>query len=189
VHQPQVVLRPPSAGDEAAFIRAAKASQRLHGRWVQPPADPTAYAAYLARLTSSDGCGWLVIRSDYDDSKSLRDAQPLVGVFNISCIVRGAFQSAFLGYYAFAPHAGQGLMSAGMRALLTVAFGALKLHRLEANIQPDNHASIHLVKATGFQYEGFSKRYLKIRGRWRDHERWAITVEDHRAPKAKRQHA
>ena len=41
-----------------------------------------------------------------------RDDDALVGVFNFSEIVRGAFQSAYLGYFAFAPHAGQRLHDA-----------------------------------------------------------------------------
>ena len=65
-------------------------------------------------------------------------------------------------------------MRAGLRAAIREAFGALGLHRLEANIQPRNVASIALVRACGFALEGFSPRYLKIGGRWRDHERWAI---------------
>jgi ribosomal-protein-alanine N-acetyltransferase len=58
------------------------------------------------------------------------------------------------------------------------AFGAMRLHRLEANIQPGNRESIRLVRRLGFRREGFSPRYLKIRGRWRDHERWAIVNEE-----------
>jgi ribosomal-protein-alanine N-acetyltransferase len=69
-------------------------------------------------------------------------------------------------------------MSAGVRLAVDHAFHHLGLHRLEANIQPDNQASIHLVKKLGFRKEGFSPRYLRINGDWRDHERWAITVED-----------
>ncbi len=60
------------------------------------------------------------------------------------------------------------------------AFGELGLHRLEANIQPDNAASIALVRKPGFRLEGYSPRYLKIAGRWRDHERWAILAEEWR---------
>ena len=66
----------------------------------------------------------------------------------------------------------------GVFLILAYAFTELKLHRLEANIQPHNAASIALVKRAGFVREGFSRRYLKICGEWRDHERWAILVED-----------
>ena len=58
------------------------------------------------------------------------------------------------------------------------AFKAMKLHRVEANIQPRNVRSRALVKKLGFHREGVSPRYLKINGRWRDHERWAILAED-----------
>jgi ribosomal-protein-alanine N-acetyltransferase len=71
-------------------------------------------------------------------------------------------------------------MHEGMLLVLNDAFRKLKLHRLEANIQPGNHASIALVKRCGFVQEGFSHRYLKICGRWKDHERWAVLSEDFR---------
>jgi ribosomal-protein-alanine N-acetyltransferase len=69
-------------------------------------------------------------------------------------------------------------MNAGLRLILQTVFEDLKLHRLEANIQPENNRSIHLVKNNGFRKEGYSPRYLKINGVWRDHERWAMTFED-----------
>jgi [ribosomal protein S5]-alanine N-acetyltransferase len=69
-------------------------------------------------------------------------------------------------------------MSAGIRAAIAKAFGTLRLHRLEANIQPDNDASRRLVRRLGFRLEGYSPRYLKIGGKWRDHERWALTAEE-----------
>ena len=100
-----------------------------------------------------------------------------MGFINISNIVRGFFQSAYLGYYAFAGHERQGLMRAALGLTVRTAFTALKLHRLEANIQPGNVASIALVRSCGFCQEGYSPRYLKIRGRWRDHERWAIVAD------------
>jgi len=65
----------------------------------------------------------------------------------------------------------------GLRAVVARAFTGLRLHRLEANIQPANTASKALIKSLGFRREGFSKDYLKVGGRWRDHERWAITKE------------
>jgi ribosomal-protein-alanine N-acetyltransferase len=93
-------------------------------------------------------------------------------------VVRGAFHNAFLGYYSFLPRLGEGLMYEGMRLVLHHAFRKLKLHRLETNIQPGNRASTAFARKCGFVREGFSRRYLKIYGRWKDHERWAILAED-----------
>ena len=98
----------------------------------------------------------------------------IVGVVNLTNIVLGLFRSGYLGYYVFAGFENQGFMHRGLRAVVRHAFAKLKLHRLEANIQPTNVASIALVKRCGFHQEGYSPRYLKIAGRWRDHERWAI---------------
>jgi len=111
----------------------------------------------------------------------LRDSGELAGVINVSEIVRGVFQSGYLGYYAFIPHAGQGHMTEGLALALRWVFGEMRLHRVEANIQPGNDASLALVRRLGFRREGLSPRYLKITGRWRDHERWAITAEDWRS--------
>jgi ribosomal-protein-alanine N-acetyltransferase len=69
-------------------------------------------------------------------------------------------------------------MSEGLSKVIEHAFRRLKLHRLEANIQPGNARSKRFAKRLGFRREGFSPRYLKINGRWRDHERWALVAED-----------
>jgi ribosomal-protein-alanine N-acetyltransferase len=100
--------------------------------------------------------------------------QALVGVINLSNIVQGAFKSGYLGYYAYSGLERQGYMKLGLKSVDRYSFKTLKLHRLEANIQPGNEASIRLAASCGFQKEGYSRRYLKINGRWRDHERWAI---------------
>ena len=68
-----------------------------------------------------------------------------------------------------------------MALLLDLAFGPLSLHRLEANIQPGNHASIALARGAGFRLEGYSPRYLLIGGQWRDHERYALTADERHA--------
>lgn len=170
----RVYLRPPHARDAAAFIAAAQASRKLHGQWTQAPATRERFAALVKRYaprTVSNHAGFLVLR---------RDDHALVGVLNFSEIVRGAFQSTYLGYYAFAPHAGQGLMTEGMALGLDVAFRQLKLHRVEVNIQPTNARSIALAERVGFSREGYSPRYVKIAGRWRDHARYAMLAEDWR---------
>jgi ribosomal-protein-alanine N-acetyltransferase len=164
-----VIIRAPRASDETTFLAAVRASQRLHKPWVQPPRSPAAFRRYLARVEDPSHAAFLIWKTGPEGG--------LVGVVNISEIVLGPFQSAYLGYYAFEPFAGRGLMRMGFELVLTTAFRKLKLHRLEANIQPANHASRRLVKRLGFTREGLSPRYLKIAGRWRDHERWALLLD------------
>ena len=163
--QARVLIRPPIASDEAAFLAAARASRALHRPWLHAPETPEKFRAYLERMTPPTNYAFLVCRRDTGD---------LAGVINLGNVVRSMLQGGYLGYYAFAGHERQGLMREGMQAVLKYAFKTLKLHRLEANIQPGNAASIALVSSCGFQKEGFSPKYLKVGGRWRDHERWAI---------------
>jgi ribosomal-protein-alanine N-acetyltransferase len=105
----------------------------------------------------------------------------IIGFFNLSQIVRRRLQSAYLGYAVGQPFAGQGYMREGIALVLRHAFTTLQLHRIEANIQPGNANSLALARGAGFRREGFSPRYLKIGGRWRDHERWAILVDEWRS--------
>jgi len=176
-----VSARTPGASGSSARRGAASANSwpRYAAAAASTPAGSRrrrapAYRTYLARLRRPTHLGYFVIR---------RDTGALAGVINVSEIVRGNFQSAYLGYYAFTPHAGQGLMREGLASVIDDAFTRLKLHRLEANIQPANQASIRLVRTLGFHREGFSPRYLKIHARWRDHARWAILAEDWQKPR------
>lgn len=164
----RILLRPPEPGDGPAFIAAVRASRALHGDWVAPPSTPEAFTAHVERMALPGHCGLLVCR---------REDGRIAGVINISNIVMGLFRSGYLGYYAFSGCERQGLMREGLQAAIRHAFKALKLHRLEANIQPGNTASIALARTCGFRCEGYSPRYLKIAGRWRDHERWAIVAD------------
>ncbi len=176
-----VRVRAPTAGDQQAFIAAVRRSRALHGRWITAPSNAQEFRVYLQRVSAESHRGFLVVR---------RADRELVGVINLSHIIRGALQSAFVGYYAFAPFARQGYMREGLMQVVRYAFGERKLHRIEANVQPGNLASQRLLRSCGFRKEGFSPRYLKLRGRWRDHERWAVLRENferHARPERKRQ--
>ena len=153
--------------DAPALAGLARVSRGLHRPWVHPPATAPAVRRWI-RAAGPARVRLLVCR---------RADGAIVGVVNVSEIVRAALQSAYLGYYAFRPHAQQGHMTEGLALVLRHAFRRLGLHRLEANIQPGNGASLRLARRLGFRREGFSPRYLKIGGRWRDHERWAIVRE------------
>ena len=163
-----VILEAPSSKRRDEFLDAVARSRKLHRHWARPPRTAKEFEDSLKRLQSGAHLGYWVCTEDGE----------LAGVININEIVRGLFRSGYLGYYAFMPHNGRGYMKKGLRAVLKEAFRRHHLHRLEANIQPDNEASRQLVQRCGFRLEGFSPRYLKLAGRWRDHERWAITIED-----------
>ena len=149
------------------------ASRRFHNPWIRMPVASEDYRAYVARQQGDPSRAQRIACRVQDGA--------LVGFFNISEIIRGKLSSAFLGYGGVAEFAGQGYMTEGMELVLREAFTPLGLHRLEANIQPGNLDSKRLVERCGFVCEGFSERYLKVGGRWRDHERWAIRSEQWRA--------
>ncbi len=167
----RVFLRAPLPGDRDEFVSLMRASRSFHRPWATAPTDDERFAGYIADSGRPDFEAMLVCR---------REDHAIIGFFNLSQIVRRSLQSAYLGYAAGKPYAGQGYMREGIELVLRHAFLDLRLHRIEANIQPGNHASIALARGAGFRREGFSPRYLKISGRWRDHERWAILADDWR---------
>ncbi|CAE6824697.1 GNAT family N-acetyltransferase [Paraburkholderia haematera] len=151
--------------DAADLIAANRANQDYQLPWVTSFTDQAGFDSWFGRCLTGPNVG-LVARE--------RVSGQIVGVVNISEIVAGAFQSAYLGYYGMVNFSRKGLMTETLRAAVDYAFHDLGLHRLEANIQPENEASIALVRRVGLQKEGFSPRYLRINGEWRDHERWAL---------------
>jgi len=166
IENPSVYLRHVRDTDRAEFVALMRASQELHAPWITPPITHASYAQYMARTRTDDHEGFVIGR--YDDDQ-------IVGVINLNNVVRGSFLNASLGYYVGAPYVGQGYMAEGLELVKHYAFRTMNLHRLEANIQPNNTRSIALVKRAGFVLEGLSKDFLFIDGQWRDHERWSCS--------------
>jgi ribosomal-protein-alanine N-acetyltransferase len=166
--EPRVYLRHVSRRDRSEFLDLMQQSQHLHEPWISPPLTGLAFHNYMVRTEREDHMGLLICALD---------TERILGVINLNNIVRGSFLSASLGYYAGAPFAGQGFMREGLELVKRYAFLDLGLHRLEANIQPDNHRSIALVRQCGFAKEGLSRDFLFIAGKWRDHERWTAIHE------------
>ena len=162
-------IQAPEAADEEAFLSAMRDSVGLHHPWVSAPRDHAGWQRYMKRLERDNEAGFLV--------KRIHD-NVICGVINLNIITYEALCSAYISYFAVAEQAEKGYMKEGMLQVIQHAFADLGLHRIEANIQPDNLASIALVQSTGFKYEGFSPRLLKINGKWRDHERWAILADE-----------
>ncbi|CAM5557834.1 GNAT family protein [Kitasatospora aureofaciens] len=166
---PRVAIRHVCRQDYEELTALARESIEMLSRWLSAREDTVeAFESYLARIEQPAHEGFVIC---------LQSTGAIVGGVNINNIVRGTIQSGTLGYTAYASTTGRGYMAEGLRFVLQLAFGELGLHRLEANIQPDNAPSLNLVKRLGFQREGYSTAFQFINGAWRDHERWAITAE------------
>jgi ribosomal-protein-alanine N-acetyltransferase len=162
-------IQAPRAADEEAFLAATQASFGLHYPWISAPKDHASWKRYMSRLERDSEAGFLV--------KHIEDGA-ICGVINLNMIAYEALCSSYISYFGIEGQVEKGYMKEGMLQVIRFAFDQLGLHRLEANIQPKNLASIALVQATGFQYEGFSPRLLNINGEWCDHERWAVLADD-----------
>ena len=168
---PRIRLERPSARREREYLEAVLRSRALHRGFVVAGTTPRDYRSYLRRTRRDNQESFFIVHAESGE---------LVGVININDIVRHAELSGRLGYYAFVPHAGNGLMREGLGLVIDRAFRELGLHRLEANVQASNRRSIALVEGLGFTREGNARGFLKIGNRWRDHERWALLKEDWR---------
>ena len=160
-----VHLYPPGPHLKPAWREFIRDNKDYHAPWIYHSEDPRYFDEYLKRIAQGRVLGFFIVRND--DEK-------LVGIVNLNNILMGAVRSASLGYYGAREGAGKGYMSEGLKLVLEFAVEKVGLHRIEANIQPDNEASLRLVRNIGFRKEGFSPEYLQIGGEWRDHERWAI---------------
>ncbi len=165
----KVFLRYVEHSDYEEMQALFRASRKFYRGLVNPPTTSDAFRRYVDRnLDEANECFVVCLRAD----------GRIAGALNLSQIFRKAFQNAYLGYSLGVDYTGRGLMTEAVDLALRHAFANLRLHRVEANVQPHNAASIGVLERCGFTKEGFSRRYLKIGGRWRDHERWAIIRED-----------
>lgn len=176
-----VYLRRPTEGDREEFKALRGRNRSFLERWEPIPPGVDAFTdAELDRTFDRE----LKLRKGKSDERFLIcrvEDGAIVGKISISGITRGALQECRLGYWLGREFARQGYMSEAVALATRYAFLTLGLHRVEANMQPHNEASRGVVVKNGFRQEGYSPRYLRIRGRWRDHERWAITLEDWKA--------
>ncbi|TDD77941.1 N-acetyltransferase [Actinomadura darangshiensis] len=163
----RVELCPLTLADQDEFCSLVRASAELHQPWMQLPATAPGFRAWMSRFEDGANRGFLI---------RVRETGAAAGMININSIIRGRYQGASIGYAAFVSTARRGYMTEGLAVAKQYAFDDLRLHRLEANIQPANKASLALVQRVGFHYEGLSPAYLYINGAWRDHERWALTA-------------
>ena len=175
----RVLLRAPALADFPQWARVREDSRSFLAPW-EPiwPADDLTKLAFRRRIRRyqreiRNGTGYpFFIFSP--------DGETLLGGLTLSQVQRGVTQSAILGYWMSAAHAGKGLMGAAVRAVIGFAFDTLHLNRLEAACLPHNEASIRLLEKVGFQREGYARKYLCIDGRWQDHLLYGLIRDDPR---------
>jgi ribosomal-protein-alanine N-acetyltransferase len=180
----RVYLRYPAMQDYAAWAELRALSRQHLTPWEpQWGRDELTRSAFRRRLRLAQrevrddlGYGYLIFAET-----PLR----LVGGLNISHVRRGVAQSASLGYWIGAPYAGRGLMTDAVRAVTQFAFASLRLNRLEAACLPSNIASARVLENAGFKLEGRARQYLKIDGRWQDHNLFALLHDDPRPEPAR----
>ncbi len=170
----KVFLRYVTHADYDEIMQLFRESRKFYKGLITPINDWDEFKSYVEKNDDETNECFVICR--IEDEK-------IVGAINLSQIFRKAFQNAYLGYSLGVKYTGHGYMTEAINLILKYAFKNLKLHRLEANIQPHNEASIAVVRRCGFTKEGYSPKYLKVSGKWRDHERWAIVREDWKSRK------
>ncbi|MGJ8637415.1 MAG: GNAT family N-acetyltransferase [Phycisphaerales bacterium] len=176
----RALIRGFSECDRDAFVALRRFSRKHLERWEPiPPSGLDLYSeeAFDRELETSNtdrDQRWLIC---------MRETGSVIGRIALGNIERGPFQNGRFGYWIGADYAGQGLMSEALSLAVAHAFapsdeGGLGLHRVCANIMPSNVASRRVLEKVGFVQEGYSEKYLQIRGVWEDHERWGMTQEN-----------
>lgn len=169
---PRLVLRPLDCGEADRFSRFLRRNRTHFEPW-GPSRDDLFYSPETtARRIEAEVRERCAGRALPLALFSRRDGA-LIGTATLSAIVRGPFQSAFLGYKLAHAAQGQGLMTEAIRRIVGIAFDDLGLHRVEANVMPRNNRSIRLLRRCDFHEEGRSPEYLYINGVWEDHLHFA----------------
>lgn len=170
----RVFLRYPVPGDRDEFVALRQGSRKHLEKWEPIPpsgldtfSDKAFELEYKTRKSPAQH-RWLICTLD---------SGAIAGRVTLGAIERGPFQNGRFGYWLGREFTGKGYMREGLTLALRQSFEVLRLHRVCANVMPSNEPSKNVLLRCGFVLEGYSQNYLQIRGAWKDHERYAITVE------------
>ncbi|HEY7104841.1 MAG TPA: GNAT family protein [Acidimicrobiia bacterium] len=177
---PRVLLRPLESSDFEAWSDIRQRNRDWLEQWEPLPEIGTPDAA-ATREAFRARCGAWERQRQFDSAYGfglvLHD-RTLMGEISLGSVLRGPFQSSFIGYWIDEKHAGNGYVPEGVALLIRYGFETLGLHRMEAAIVPRNTSSRRVAEKLGLRDEGTARRFLQIRGEWEDHVRYAITAED-----------
>ncbi len=173
-----VELHPLRRSDAAEWSRVRLANEDWLTRWEPTAGQPWAQRHTPAAFRSVRRRVLQRARIGLTLPFTVRVEGRLAGQVTIDNVVRGALRSGNVGYWLDSAVAGRGMASLAVALVCDHAFGPVGLHRLQADIRPENERSQRLVERLGFRREGLFRRYLDIDGDWRDHHGYALLAED-----------
>jgi len=178
----KVGLRPLRLRDASAWVEVRTRNEGWLAPWEGRPAAGSV-GSWAERHTS--GVFVAMVRALRREAKAGRGLpfavtfeDRLAGQVTLSGLTRGAFDSAWLGYWVDERVAGRGVAPTAIALAVDHCFDRVGLHRVEANVRPENARSRRVVEKLGFAPEGMHRRYLFIDGAWRDHTSYALLRED-----------
>ncbi|WP_413288651.1 GNAT family N-acetyltransferase [Bdellovibrio sp. HCB337] len=174
----RLILRPLELSDYENWRQTYSMLASPQNEWDEGPwKDSELTLAKFKALLKTEK-SWRALEKFYVYGVFDRNDGVLLGEVRLMDISRGIFQNAYLGYRIFSHFWGQGYATEACRAVIDIAFKDLKLHRIEAAIEPHNKVSIKVAKKLGLRKEGLSSRRLQVRGKWKDMLVYAGTTED-----------
>lgn len=180
----ELVLRPFRARDRDEWDAVRQRNAAWLTPWDATTPDPSraprSFREMVRTLNRDAAAGggypWLLCLRDDDAPVGARPR--IIGQLVVSHVMRGAAQSASIGYWIDRDVAGRGLMPCAVAMVVDYLFSRAGLHRVEINIVPRNGPSHRVVDKLGFRHEGVRRNYLHINGAWEDHDAYALTLED-----------
>jgi ribosomal-protein-alanine N-acetyltransferase len=168
------VTRVVSLADAEALARLVRANRDYLAPWSPLQDDayftPEGQREVLTRQLAAYDRGAMVPLAILDSDGAV------AGSINLNSIIRGAFQSASVGYWVSESRAGRGLAAAAVADVTELAFGELGLHRLDAATLLHNTPSQRVLLRNGFRPFAVAESYIKIAGRWQDHILFQLLV-------------
>lgn len=177
----RLTLRPVLEGDREAFVAMERESAEHFRPWMPTPTAGTTpegiFETALDRCRRGDATGETLLRI------GVTPEGVVAGVFTLGQVLLGSMRGAYLGWRVGVRSTGKGFATEAVLGMLDAAFAeephGLGLHRVQANIIPENAPSLRVAQKAGFRREGYAKAYLHIGGEWRDHVTMAKLAEEH----------
>lgn len=170
-----IAIRPLEPGDAGALLEIRSRTRAFLEPW-----EPVREERFYTPAGQEEGIRALLAQRDAGLALpfTIVEDGAVAGAVNLSGIVRGVFENAYLGYWIDEERGGRGVATEAVRRAVAHAFGPAGLHRVQAAVIPRNAASIRVLEKAGFREEGLALRYLRIAGVWEDHRLFALTAEE-----------